>query len=164
MTRRNLKEAGQSGLPAPYAVMQTKPKPCRYCLSAFHQSFQCGFKPPKGSKPCKWCDSEKHLSWQCFKNPNRLKQTKTKIKNGKQFWLGIQTRKAWYKENPADYYTCYLCGKSLLKQDVTLDHIKPRSGHPSLRHELSNLAPCCWECNNKKGSQSLDNYKKSIDI
>lgn len=72
----------------------------------------------------------------------------TKHKN-----LWQKTRRKWFKENSSEFYTCYLCFRFLLPEETTLDHVIPRSARPDLRYELSNLEPCCWECNYKKGSK-----------
>lgn len=136
-------------------------KPCRYCLATWHYSSQCFYKPRTITTPCKFCQGMDHVAWQCFKNPNRHIETKAKLKNGKQARKWIGTRKQWFKENEAESYTCYLCGKYLTKEEVTLDHVKPRSNSPQLRHDMSNLKPSCGPCNLAKGSQSLDNYMKS---
>lgn len=42
--------------------------------------------------------------------------------------------------------------KWMTPKETTLDHVLPRGSHPELRYELSNLKPCCWDCNYKKGS------------
>lgn len=108
-------------------------------------------------KPCRWCQSEKHLSWRCYQNPKRAEQTAKKLSNGKVARRWYKTRRQWFKENPAEGYTCYLCGVYVPKNEVTLDHIIPRSRRPDLRYELTNLAPACWTCNSQKGSKVLTN-------
>ncbi len=52
-----------------------------------------------------------------------------------------------------DRNTCQYCGEVLSANEMTLDHVLPRS-----RGGLStweNLVACCHECNRKKGSQLL---------
>ena len=64
-----------------------------------------------------------------------------------------------YKKRPAsksnilirDRYLCQYCGKPLKSQEVTLDHILPKSRGGETIWE--NLATCCTRCNVKKGSQ-----------
>ena len=136
--------------------MQPPKKPCRYCGELGHYPYKCFYKPMKNAKPCKFCSSSKHLSWQCFQNPNRLEQSKKKIKSGKVTVKWIITRKKWFKENPADHYVCYICGKWLTPEETTLDHVIPRSRAPHLRYEFSNLKPCCFVCNGEKGSKVYD--------
>jgi 5-methylcytosine-specific restriction endonuclease McrA len=50
---------------------------------------------------------------------------------------------------------CYLCGRPLTIETLTLDHVKSRSRHPELRYELSNLRPACWACNTAKSSRDI---------
>lgn len=74
--------------------------------------------------------------------------------NHKALWA--KTRKQWVKENPGNhqgYWECYLCDKWVTLDNLTVDHVIPRSNRPDLRYEQSNLKPCCWECNTEKGSK-----------
>jgi len=73
-------------------------------------------------------------------------------KIGKYGRKWLNTRRLWFKENPANFYVCYYCGKVMPQNETTLDHKKSRSRHPELRFELSNLVPSCYWCNYKKGS------------
>jgi 5-methylcytosine-specific restriction endonuclease McrA len=50
-----------------------------------------------------------------------------------------------------DRYICQYCGKPLKSQEVTLDHILPKSRGGQSSWE--NLAACCPRCNVKKGSK-----------
>lgn len=43
---------------------------------------------------------------------------------------------------------CPMCGP---RPVGTLDHYWPKSPHTSLAVHPTNLVPCCWECNNRKG-------------
>ncbi len=52
-----------------------------------------------------------------------------------------------------DRFICRYCGKRLHLQDVTLDHILPRSKGGS--HSESNLATACSDCNLGKSSDIL---------
>lgn len=47
---------------------------------------------------------------------------------------------------------CYLCGKSLNKKTLTIDHLFPRAiGGISI---TNNMRPCCSKCNSLKGSKT----------
>lgn len=70
-----------------------------------------------------------------------------------------KTRQDWFRFNWANEYYCYICGKRMTPEETTLDHIKSRSRHPELRYDLTNLAPCCWACNTKKGSKDLEEMR-----
>src|SRR2546426_7861459 len=54
-----------------------------------------------------------------------------------------------------DHNTCQYCGRVFAPQDLTLDHITPRSrGGDSA---WDNLVTCCRSCNNRKGDRSAEN-------
>lgn len=50
-----------------------------------------------------------------------------------------------------DRFLCQYCGKPLRSQEVTLDHIVPKSRGGETNWE--NLAACCPSCNVRKGSK-----------
>lgn len=81
---------------------------------------------------------------------------------GKKGKAWIQQRRAWIRSNPPDfdyYYYCYLCGKAMAPSETTLDHLIPRSRGGT--NDFSNLKPCCYLCNSRKGSKVLDNKHNS---
>jgi 5-methylcytosine-specific restriction endonuclease McrA len=54
-----------------------------------------------------------------------------------------------------DHNTCQYCGRVFTPQELTLDHIVPRSrGGDST---WDNLVTCCRSCNNRKGDRSPEN-------
>lgn len=52
-----------------------------------------------------------------------------------------------------DEYTCRYCGKELGSDELTLDHILPRS--KGGRNTWENLACACFPCNSRKGDKLL---------
>jgi len=64
--------------------------------------------------------------------------------------------------NHQGYNVCYLCGKWIQENEITVDHIVPRSRAPDLRYTFSNLALACGSCNNAKGSKLVNTPK--IDL
>jgi 5-methylcytosine-specific restriction endonuclease McrA len=97
----------------------------------------------------------------CQKKPRiSIKVKKPMKKRGKHNWKWKATREKWFKDNPAPFYACYICGTSMAPEETTLDHMKSRGRHPELRYELSNLAPCCLPCNFAKGSLGLEEFKE----
>lgn len=82
-----------------------------------------------------------------------IKANKRPKQRGKAAMDWTRAKMQWFRENKAEYYTCYLCSKRLERNETTLDHIIPRSRAPHLRYVQTNLAPCCWPCNSEKGSQ-----------
>jgi 5-methylcytosine-specific restriction endonuclease McrA len=51
-----------------------------------------------------------------------------------------------------DKYQCQYCGKSFHQDDLTCDHVVPRSRGG--RAEWNNIVTCCVQCNRKKGGQT----------
>lgn len=121
------------------------------------------------AKPCGYCGSLLHWPYQCFKNPylkkfgwNGSKShhiPKSRAGQSVHVKLWARTRRVWFINNLAEFYTCHYCGKSLMPYETTLDHKSPRSRSPELRYEQDNLVPCCWVCNRLKGSVSHEEYK-----
>jgi len=113
-------------------------------------------------KPCKHCGEKepRHWAYQCRDNPKKP----AKLKQGKRYIEWRKFRKQYLDKHPPNdqgYYECYLCGKWIEKKWTTLDHVIPRSNRPDLAFDESNIKTCCFTCNTKKGSQSLDNYRKN---
>ncbi len=51
-----------------------------------------------------------------------------------------------------DRYTCQYCQRTLPSNELTLDHVQPRSRAGESSWE--NLVACCHRCNNRKGSRT----------
>lgn len=78
--------------------------------------------------------------------------------NGKQATLWLKIRKQWVKDNPPNfqgYYQCYICFRWIPENELTLDHVIPKSNAQNYanRHDPENLKPCCYTCNSEKGSK-----------
>lgn len=76
----------------------------------------------------------------------------------KQAKIWLKIRAEWKKQNPPNfqgYYICYLCGTWIPENELTLDHVIPKSNAKNYanRHDFNNLKPCCYPCNSKKGSK-----------
>jgi 5-methylcytosine-specific restriction endonuclease McrA len=56
-----------------------------------------------------------------------------------------------------DKSTCYMCGRILRENEITLDHKVPlaRGG----THTSDNLAVCCRRCNSRKGVRRVEAMK-----
>ena len=119
------------------------PKPCTICQSIYHQQTFCSQKPKK--------------------QPER-----TPIKKGgkhEQAWRLFRTRYLeLHPSNHEGYYECYICNRWVETQDITLDHKISRSDAPELRYNQENIGFCCGLCNSKKGSLSLEQYRKRYNI
>lgn len=59
-----------------------------------------------------------------------------------------------------DAYTCQYCGDSPGRQNLTVDHVIPRSRGG--RHGWENLVTACKRCNQKKGSLTPDEAIMSL--
>lgn len=70
-------------------------------------------------------------------------------------WLRF--RKHWLNDNPPldnGYYICGICGNWVAAEEVTLDHIKPRTADNMF--DPSNIQPSHGYCNYRKGSRRLN--------
>lgn len=54
---------------------------------------------------------------------------------------------------------CMKCGASGRKTIIEVDHIKPRSKHPDLCLNLSNLQTLCSKCNREKADKNQNDYR-----
>ena len=56
---------------------------------------------------------------------------------------------------------CAYCGCKLQYEKMQIDHIQPLSNGGA--DELKNMLPACRSCNHRKNSESLENYRKSVE-
>lgn len=69
-------------------------------------------------------------------------------------WLRF--RKHWLQQNPAldnGYYICGICGRWVAAEEVTLDHIEPRTAENMF--DYNNIQPAHGRCNYLKGSRRI---------
>lgn len=59
-----------------------------------------------------------------------------------------------------DRFRCQYCSKRFSPQDLTLDHIIPRSKNGS--DDPENLAASCYPCNQRKGNRSPDEARMPL--
>lgn len=94
--------------------------------------------------------------------PSKLIQRPPKAPKVDLLWQ--ETRSLWFEYNPPDlgddYYQCQLCPFPVHKDEVTLDHIKPKGSNPKLKYDLANLQAAHARCNYLKGSMSMEQYKR----
>lgn len=67
-------------------------------------------------------------------------------------WLAF--RQLWIRENPPldnGYYLCGICGRWVFADEVTLDHIEPRTADNMF--DRNNIQPAHGLCNYLKGSK-----------
>jgi 5-methylcytosine-specific restriction endonuclease McrA len=106
------------------------------------------------ARSCTYCGAQEYTQFHCRLKPRKQLRAKQGFKKlGKQAIRWMETRNEWLKRNPGRSWNCYLCGRPLTIETLTLDHVKSRGRHPELRYELSNLRPCCEVCNTAKGSR-----------
>jgi len=72
-------------------------------------------------------------------------------------WQAV--RRGWLKDNPPNhqgYYVCYLCEQWVSKDEVSIDHVEPRSGtSKEIVNSYDNLKPTHGICNYNKGSKRI---------
>jgi 5-methylcytosine-specific restriction endonuclease McrA len=59
-----------------------------------------------------------------------------------------------------DHNTCQYCGRHSSPQELTLDHVVPRSRGGSSGWE--NLVACCRPCNNRKGDRTPEEARMGL--
>lgn len=59
-----------------------------------------------------------------------------------------------------DHNMCQYCGRTSVPQDLTLDHVVPRSRGGTSGWE--NLVACCRSCNNRKGDRTPDEARMRL--
>ena len=103
------------------------------------------------NKTCKVCGERGHSKFYC------KKRVRTPIKKaGKQHrnWSTFRRQfMATHPPNSDGLYRCYLCLMLYPQEEITLDHVIPRSGAPHLRYVESNIRYACGRCNAAKGSK-----------
>lgn len=67
----------------------------------------------------------------------------------------LRTRFAVYQR---DAYECQYCGVALAEFEATVDHITPESHGGG--HCETNLRTCCSSCNSRKGTHSLEHFRR----
>lgn len=117
------------------------------------------------SMQCKVCGKRAYSDYCVQHKPKKpLKRTRIKQRSKESFkWQDF--RKKYLELHPPNhegYYICYLCHKWVTAEDITLDHVEARSHSAHLRYNEDNIEFCCGPCNSRKGSQSLENYLKTL--
>lgn len=57
---------------------------------------------------------------------------------------------------------CAYCGRPITLEEMTADHVVPKAAGGS--NKISNLLPCCRECNSSKANSSLSQYRAEVNI
>lgn len=57
-----------------------------------------------------------------------------------------------------------ICLKCDSKEDIQIDHIKPKSKHPEKAFDIFNLQMLCKKCNFEKGSREVSDYRTKAFI
>lgn len=72
-------------------------------------------------------------------------------------WIPRQARLAVYLR---DGMACTYCGAGVETEQLTLDHIIPRSHGGT--HEATNLVTACGRCNSYRGNRSVEEFAVSV--
>ena len=80
--------------------------------------------------------------------------------NGRYACDGTVSVKA-LRELFSEFTYCPYCGVELLADNRSLDHKTPLS--KGGLHTISNLIPCCFKCNSKKGAMPYDQWMQIVN-
>lgn len=118
---------------------------------------------------CSYCGGDNHNSLTCYKKRKKdHAELKRRAPLRRESKAHASKRAILYNtffaNNPPDElggYTCYLqiskyCPKWLSQQNVTLEHVLPRSKFPELRWVSDNIKPACEFCNKTKMSNTVE--------
>lgn len=105
--------------------------------------------------PLNKCTLEKAESLIKSNKAVRIGKLKIKLQFKGTKWLKNEIKKR-------DKYCCYICGRLLNDNEITLDHIVPKS--KGGKDTFDNLATCCFYCNNLKADMSLEEFKFYIEL
>lgn len=86
---------------------------------------------------------------------------RSRKKRAKQFGLEKHfTEKEFAEKLKAYGYRCHYCGTALNDRNLTRDHYIPLVLGGS--DEISNIVPCCKDCNSRKRNKMPDEFIKSL--
>ena len=72
--------------------------------------------------------------------------------------LSVQERKRIYEKLDG---RCAYCGCEILLKEMQVDHMKPlANGGEDME---SNMFPACRSCNHRKGTESLESFRDSVE-
>ena len=80
------------------------------------------------------------------------------FKNDQQFYASWEWKELRYKVLTKYGPVCMLCGA---KDNIVVDHIKPRSKFPDLQLEFENLQVLCDSCNKGKSNKDYTDFRKT---
>lgn len=111
--------------------------------------------------------TSQHVVWKWMTEEEKAEARKNRIalsmvkrdKNGKvvRKTYSPDTRKLIYLNA---HGRCELCGRKILLEDMSIDHIKPLS--MGGEDDVSNLACACFSCNVLKGNFIPDDFKERV--
>ncbi len=105
-----------------------------------------------------------HVIWKWMTQEERKEARENKIQWGK---IEKVKRKTYSQDVRKLIYShaggrCELCGRNLLFEDMTLDHIKPLS--VGGEDDVTNLACTCYVCNQFKGNSLPDTLFERVSL
>lgn len=68
----------------------------------------------------------------------------------------------WWLDDEQSVGSCAYCGIPLGLHEMTEDHVIPKSDKGG--NEITNLIPCCLDCNDEKSSDSIEEYLSKIQV
>ena len=84
-------------------------------------------------------------------------EQRTKFKSADEFYASWEWKELRYKVLTKYGPVCMLCGA---KDEIVVDHIKPRSKFPDLQLEFDNLQVLCDSCNKGKSNKDYTDFRR----
>lgn len=111
-----------------------------------------------------WKPEQKDIPKPKIKKAKR-KKYKKKATNYKDFYSSREWRQLRVRVLQKYECKCMMCGRSPKVHGVVLhvDHIKPRSKHPELELDITNLQVLCEDCNLGKSNRYDTDYRPDDD-
>jgi hypothetical protein len=86
-------------------------------------------------------------------------ERKRKIEEAEQFYSSPEWNMLRKQVIKLKGRVCAECGRRIVQNnDITVDHIKPRSKYPDLALRIENLRILCRSCNSQKGDREFAEY------
>jgi len=123
-------------------------------------------KPARLPKPCKYCGTIGHTSFNCPKKPRKPLQTTKRMKKvgkiGKQL---LDQAADFRKEHPGPQqcFYCLFIGIVELIDDYCVEHTLSKTRHPEYRFDKEKLVISCHGHNEEKGSKDIDEYLEILE-
>lgn len=94
-----------------------------------------------------------------LKKQELAKQRQERIEERDQFYASPEWNMLRKQAIKKGGRICAECGRKIRKDnDITVDHIRPRSKYPDLALKIENLRVLCRSCNSRKGDREFEEF------